>query len=125
MVKFRLVFLNLSLPALKKHVFFDLRFLTRFLARFLTRSLARFWTRVLGIRKYSVQFYRDRKYSVQFYWYRKFRKNLRKFYKDPYKIILKAFLKGTLITGGRLLTGGGGYVFLVLVSYFLVFRSFC
>ena len=60
------------------------RFLAQILARFLTRFLARFLTRVLGIRKYSVQFYWDRKYSVQFYWYRKFRKN-------PYKILLKAF----------------------------------
>ena len=66
-------------------------FLAQILARFLTRFLARFLTRVLGIRKYSVQFYWDRKYSVQFYWYRNFRKNLRKLYKNPYKILLKAF----------------------------------
>jgi len=29
--------------------------------------LPRFLTRVFGIRKYSVQFYRDRTYSVKFY----------------------------------------------------------
>ena len=43
-----------------------------FLARFLTRFLARFLTRVFGIRKYSVQFYRDRKHSVQLYGDRKY-----------------------------------------------------
>ena len=31
-----------------------------------------------------LQVYWDRKYSVQFYWYRKF-------YRNPYKILLKAF----------------------------------
>ena len=69
------------------------RFLAQILARFLTRFLARFLTRVLGIRKYSVQFYWDRKYSVQFYWDKTFRKNLRNFYKNPYGNLIKSFLK--------------------------------